>query len=171
MGHDTGRYGLHDELVQPQETQREEQQQTQMTTGQGTNALEFFESSSKRLLSGLQKTTVMYCEDGESNSSLNLGEESINMQQQYPVETILHSKFESNGQQKYLIRWTGDHKDSWQPKGNITSDVIEDFNKRKVQERANEHLAKVSVYSIQGILFAISVLPSCVTHIGFISSL
>ena len=65
----------------------------------------------------------------------------------------------------------GDHKDSWQPKGNITSDVIEDFNKRKVQERANEHLAKVSVYSIQGILFAISVSPSCVTHIGFISSL
>ena len=52
-----------------------------------------------------------------------------------------------------------------------TSDVIEDFNKRKVQERANEHLAKVSGYSIQGILFAISVLPSCVTHIRFISSL
>ncbi len=112
-----------------------------MTTGQGTNALEFFESSSERLLSGLQKTTVMYCEDGESKSSLNLGEELINVQQQYPVETILHSKFESNGQQKYLIRWTGDHKDSWQPKGNITSDVIEDFNKRKVQERANKHLA------------------------------
>ena len=72
MGHDAGRYGLHDELVQPQETQREEQQQTQMTTGEGTNALEFFESSSERLLSGLQKTTVMYCEDGESKSSLNL---------------------------------------------------------------------------------------------------
>ena len=113
----------------------------------------------------------MYDEDGESMSSLNLGEESINMQQQYPVETIFHSKFESNGQQKYLIRWTGDHKDSWQPKGNITSDVIEDFNKRKVQERANKHLATVSVYSIQGILFAISILPSCITHIGFISSL
>ena len=72
MGHDTGRYGQHDELVQLQETQREEQQQTQMTTGQGTHALEFFESSSERLLSGLQKTTVMYCEDGESNSSLRL---------------------------------------------------------------------------------------------------
>ena len=113
MGHDTGRYGLHDELVQPQETQWEEQQQTQMTTGQGTNALEFFKSSSKRLLSVLQKTTVMYCKDGESNSSLNLEEESINMQQQYPVETFLHSKIESNGQQKYLIRWMGDHKDSW----------------------------------------------------------
>jgi hypothetical protein len=168
MGHDPSQDGLHDE--QPQEAQREERQQTQMMTGQGTNALEFFESSSKRLLSGLQKTTIGYCEDGESNSSLDLGEESINMQQQYPVQSILHSKFESNGQQKYLIRWTGDHKDSWQPKGNITSDVIEDFNKRKVQERANEHLAKVSVYSIQGILFAISVLPSCVTHIGFISS-
>ena len=87
------------------------------------------------------------------------GEELINMQQQYPVETILHSKFESNRQQKYLIRWTGDHKDSWQPKGNITSDVIEEFDKRKIIEKANEHLAKVSVYSIQGILFAISVLP------------
>ena len=108
MGHDTGQYGLHDELVQPQETQQEEQQQTQMTMRQGTNTLEL---SSKRLLSGLQKTTVMYCEDGESNSSLDNGEESINMQQQYPVETILHSKFESNGQQKYLIRWMGDHKE------------------------------------------------------------
>ena len=62
-----------------------------MTTGQGTNALEFFKSSSERLLSGLEKTTVMYCEDGESNSSLNLGEESINMQEQYPVETIIPS--------------------------------------------------------------------------------
>ncbi len=62
-----------------------------MTTGQVTNTLEFFESSSKRLssglqkttvmlLSGLQKTTVMNCEDGESKFSLNLGEESINMQ-------------------------------------------------------------------------------------------
>ena len=107
----------------------------------------------------------------KKKSSRDNGEELINMQQQYPVETILHSKFESNGQQKYLIRWMGDHKDSWQPKGNITSDVIEDFNKRKIQERANEHLAKVSVYSIQGILFAMSVLPSCVTHIAFISSL
>ena len=57
--------GLHD--MQPQEAQLEERQQTQMMTGQGTNALEFFESSSKRLLSGLQKTIVMYCEDGELN--------------------------------------------------------------------------------------------------------
>jgi hypothetical protein len=168
MGHDPSQDGLHDE--QPQETQREQWQQTQMTTGQGTNALDFFESSSERLLSGLQKTTNGYCDDGESNSSLDLGEESINMQQQYPVQSILHSKLETNGQQKYLIRWMGDHKDSWQPKGNITSDVIEEFDKRKVLEKANEHLAKVSVYSIQGILFAISVLPSCVTHIGFISS-
>ena len=68
----------------------------------------------------------------KKKSSPDNGEESINMQQQYPVETILHSMLESNGQQKYLIRWTGDHKDSWQPKGNITSDVIEDFNKRKI---------------------------------------
>ena len=104
MGHDSGRYGLHDELVQLQETQREEQQQTHMMMGQGTNTLEFFKSSSKRLSSGLQKTTVMYCEDGESKSSLDNGEELINMQQQYSVETILHYKFESNGQQKYLIR-------------------------------------------------------------------
>jgi hypothetical protein len=37
----------------------------------------------------------------------------------------------------------GDYKDSWQPKGNITSDIIEDFDKRKMQEMANKHLAKV----------------------------
>ena len=66
------------------------------------------------------------------------------MQQQYPVQSILHSKLETNGQQKYLIRWMGE-----QPIGNITSDVIEEFDKRKVLEKANEHLAKVSVYSIQ----------------------
>ena len=65
------------------------------------------------------------------------------MQQQHPVETILHSKFELNGQQKYLIRWMGNFKDSWQPKGNITSDIIDDFNKRKIQEMVNKHLAKV----------------------------
>jgi hypothetical protein len=173
MGHDTGRYCLPDELVQPQETPREEQQQTQMTTGQGTNALEFFESSSRRLSSGLQKTAVTDCDDGESKSSLDNGEESINMHQQHSVETILHSKFESNGQQKYLIRWTGDYKDSWQPKGNITSDVIEDFNKRKMQERANEHLAMVSVYSIQCVLlsmscFTFSCHPHCI-HFFFVN--
>ena len=65
------------------------------------------------------------------------------MHQQHPVETILHSKFELNGQQKNLIRWMGDFKDSWQPIGNVTSDIIDDFNKRKIQEMAYKHLAKV----------------------------
>jgi hypothetical protein len=37
----------------------------------------------------------------------------------------------------------GDFKDSWQPIGNVTSDIIDDFNKRKIQEMANKHLAKV----------------------------
>jgi hypothetical protein len=37
----------------------------------------------------------------------------------------------------------GDYRDSWQPKGNITSDIKEDFDKRKMQEMANKHLAKV----------------------------
>ena len=74
-------------------------------------------------------------------------EESNQMQQQHPVETIIHSKFESNGQQKYLIRWMGSYKDSWQPKGNIASDIIEYFEKRKMQEMANKHLAKVYVKS------------------------
>ena len=70
------------------------------------------------------------------------------MQEQHPVKTILHSKFESSGQQKYLIRWIvirwiGDFKDSWQPKGNITSDIVDDFITRKSQEIANKHLTKV----------------------------
>jgi hypothetical protein len=113
----------------------------------------------------------MDCEDGESKSSLDNGEESSNMHQQHSAETILHSKFESNGQQKYLIRWTGDYKDSWQPKGNITSDVIEDFNKRKMQERANEHLAMVQCTPFNAYFLLFPVLPSQVTHIAFISSL
>ncbi len=66
--------------------------------------------------------------DDEESMSSQLEEETLNqMQEQHPIKTILHSKFESNGQQKYLIRWIGDHQDSWQPKGNITSDIIEDM--------------------------------------------
>ena len=37
----------------------------------------------------------------------------------------------------------GKYKDSWQPKVNITSDIMEYFNKWKMQEMANKHLAKV----------------------------
>jgi hypothetical protein len=100
----------------------------------------------------------------KSKSSHGNGEESNNMQQEHPVETILHSKFESNGHQKYFIRWMGDYKHSWQPKDNIASDVIEDF-KRKIQERANEHLSEVSVDPFQCLFLTIFVLPSiCPPH-------
>jgi hypothetical protein len=91
----------------------------------------------------LQETTDDFYEDEESRSCQSKEEASNHMHQQHPVETILHSKFESNGQQKYLIRWMGDFKDSWQPIGNVTSDIIDDFNKRKIQKMANKHLAKV----------------------------
>ena len=105
--------------------------------------LDFFEPSSQRLPPSLQQTTVDDYEDDESRPFQSKEEESNQMQQQHPVETVLHSKFESNGQQKYFIRWMDNYKDSWQPKGNITSDIIEDFVKRKMQEMANKHLAKV----------------------------
>ena len=105
--------------------------------------LNFFEPSSQRLPPGPQQIADDDYEDSESRSSQLKEETSNQMQEQHPVETILHSKFESNGQQKYLIRWIGDFQDSWQPKGNITSDIIDDFNKRKIQEMANKHLAKV----------------------------
>jgi len=105
--------------------------------------LNFFEPSFQRLPPCPEQTTVDDYEDVESRSIQSKEEESNQMQQQHPVETILHSKFESSGQQKYLIRWMGDYKDSWQPKGNITSDIIEDFDKRKMQEMANKHLAEV----------------------------
>jgi hypothetical protein len=78
-----------------------------------------------------------------SRSIQSKEEESNQMQQQHPVETILHSKFESNGQQKYLIVWMGNYKANWQLKGNTTSDIIEDFVKRKMKEMTNKHLAKV----------------------------
>jgi len=65
------------------------------------------------------------------------------MQEQHSVETILHSKLESNGELKYLIRWMEEYKVSWQLKHKITSDIIEDFNKRKMQEMASKQLAKV----------------------------
>ena len=78
--------------------------------------LDFFEPSSQRLPPSLQQTAVDDYEDDESMSIQSKEEESNQMQQQHPVETILHSKFESNGQQKYLIRWMGNYTDSWQLK-------------------------------------------------------
>ena len=110
--------------------------------GQGA-LLDFFGQSSQRLPAGLQNTKDDDYDDEESSGSQLEQDTSYQMQQQHAVETILHSKFESNGQQKYLIRWIGDFKDSWQPKGNITSDILDDFIKRKSQETANKHLAKV----------------------------
>ena len=105
--------------------------------------LKFFEPSSQRLPPSPEQTTVDDYEEDESTSIQSQEEESKQMQQQHPVETIHHSKFESNGQQKYLIRWMGDYKYSWQPKGNITSDIIEYFDKRKMWEMASQHLAEV----------------------------
>ena len=105
--------------------------------------LDFFEQSPQRLPAGLQNTKDDDYDDEESSGSQLEQDTSYQMQQQHAVETILHSKFESNGQQKYLIRWIGDFKDSWQPKGNITSDIVDDFIKRKSQEMANKHLANV----------------------------
>ena len=105
--------------------------------------LDFFEPSSRRLPTSPEQTTVDDYEEDKSMSIQSQEEESNKMKQQHPVENILHSKFESNGQQKYLIRWMGDHKHSWQPKENITSDIMEDFDQRKMQEMANQHLAKV----------------------------
>ena len=104
--------------------------------------LDFFEPSFLRLPPSLEQTTVDDYEDDESRSK-SKEEESNQIQQQHQVETIRHFKFESNDQQKYLIRWRSEYKDSWQPKGNITSGIIEDFVKRKMQEMANKHLAKV----------------------------
>ncbi len=105
--------------------------------------LDFFELSSQRLPPSPEQTTVDDYKEDESLSIQSQEEESNQMQQHHLVEPILHSKFDLNGQQKYLIRWMGNYKDSWQPKGNITSDIIEDSDKRKMQEMANQHLAKV----------------------------
>jgi hypothetical protein len=141
MGQGTSGHHLLEQSVQLDE-HMEQQQRSQIPMGQ-VALLDFFEPSSRRLPPSLEQTTVDDYEEDESTSIQSQEEESNQMQQQHPVETILHSKFESSGQQKYLIRWMGDYKDSWQPKGNITSDIIEDFDKRKMQEMANKHLAKV----------------------------
>ena len=143
MGQATSVDDVLEQSVQQDVSMEQKQQQCpQIPMGQGA-LLNFFEPSSQRLPPCTQVTTDDDYEDVESRSS-QLEEITLNqMQEQHPVETILHSKFESNGQQKYLIRWIGNFKDSWQPKGNITSDIVDDFIKRKSQEMANNHLAKV----------------------------
>ena len=133
---------LEQSVQQDVSMEQKQQQCPQIPMGQGA-LLDFFEESPQRPLSGLQHTNDDDYDDEESSGSQLEEDTSYQMQQQHAVETILHSKFESNGQQKYLIRWIGDLKDSWQPKGNITSDILDDFIKRKSQETANIHLAKV----------------------------
>ena len=69
------------------------------------------------------------CEDDEFNASQGDELGMKQMQEQDPMETILHSRLESNGDLKYLIRWVGEYNDSCQPKSNNTSDIIEEFRK------------------------------------------
>ena len=61
--------------------------------------LNFFEPSSQRLPPGPEQTTVDDYEDDESRWSKHVEDASNHMQQQHPIESILHSKFETNGQQ------------------------------------------------------------------------
>ena len=120
-------------LVQPvkQDITVEQHRQHPLIPTEQRGLLDFFISTSHRPPPCPQHTSDDDYDDEESRSG-QLEEESSNrMQQQHPVETILHSKIESNGQEKYLIRWSGNIKDSWQPKGNITSDVIDNLNKRR----------------------------------------
>ena len=133
--------------------EQKQQQPSQIPMGQ-VALLNFFEPSSQRLPPSLEQTTVDDYKEDESTLIQSQEEESNPMQQQHPVETILHSRFELNGQEKYLIRWIGDYKDSWQCKGNITSDIREDFVKRKKQEMANKHLENLFVVNF---LFAVDV--------------
>ena len=142
-GHGTSGDPLLEQPVQQDVTREQKQHQRPgIPMGQGA-LLDFFEPSSQRLPPCTQVTTDDDYDDEESRSSQIKEETSNQMQEQHPVKTILHSKFESSGQQKYLIRWIGDFQDSWQPKGNITSDIVDDFITRKSQEMANKHLAKV----------------------------
>ena len=142
-GHGTSGDQLLEQPVQQGVTREQKQHQRPGIPMRQEALLDFFEPSFQRLPPCTQVTTDDDYEDEESRSS-QLEEITLNqMQEQHPVETILHSKFESSGQQKYLIRWIGDFKDSWEPKGNITSDIVNDFIKRKSQETANKHLAKV----------------------------
>ncbi len=143
MGQATSVDDVLEQSVQQDVSMEQKQQQCpQIPMGQRA-LLDFFEQSSQRLPAGLQNTKDDDYDDEESSGSQLEQDTSYQMQQQHAVETILHSKFESNGQQKYLIRWIGDFKDSWQPEGNITSDIVDDFIERKSQETANKHLAKV----------------------------
>jgi hypothetical protein len=91
--------------------QKQQQQCSQIPMGQGV-LLKFFEPSSPRLPPGMQQTTDDDYDDKEMRSSQLKEETSNQIQQQHQVETILHSKFESNGQQMYLIRLMGNFKDS-----------------------------------------------------------
>ena len=132
MGQGKNGHHLLEQLVQL-DKHIEQQQRSQIPIRQ-VALLDFFEPSSQRLPPSPEQTTGDDYEDDESMSIQSKEEESNQMQQQHAVETILHSKLESNGQHKYLIRWMGNYKDSWQPKGNIRSDIIEDFDKKKMQE-------------------------------------
>ena len=96
MGQWTSGDHLLEQPVQLDEHIEQQQQRSQIPMGQ-VALLNFFEPSSQRLPPSLELTTVDDYEDDESRLIQSKEEESNQMQRQHPVETILHSKFESNG--------------------------------------------------------------------------
>ena len=111
MGQGTSRNHLLEQPVWKDGTIEQKQMQRSQIPMRQVALLDFVEPSSQRLPPSPEQTTVDNYEDDETRLIQSMEEESNQMQQQHPVETILHSKFESNGQQKYLIRWMSDYKD------------------------------------------------------------
>jgi hypothetical protein len=91
MGQGISRDHLLEQPVQKDETIGQKQQQrSQIPMGQ-VPLFGFFEPSSYRLPPSPEQATIDDYEDDESRSIQSMEEESNQMQQQYPVETILHS--------------------------------------------------------------------------------
>ena len=49
---------------------------------------------------------------------------------EWPVESLVKHKINRSGHRKYLVKWLGAHPPSWEPKNNVGSLLVEDYEQR-----------------------------------------
>ena len=76
--------------------------------------------------------------------ALNYSEIEEEEGEEYIVEKILDKRIEERKTVYYLIKWKGygDEDNTWEPKLNLGSEMIKEYENRQIQNQANEKQGK-----------------------------
>jgi len=75
-----------------------------------------------------------------TSERLNYSEIKEEEEEEYIVEKILDKRIEEKKIAYYLIKWKGygDEENTWEPKSNLSSEMIKEYEKRQIQNQGNE---------------------------------